>query len=170
MHLFWEVDMKSFKELRESINEATYRPTGTFSRDANDATINGEVATYQIQDAKAISQLNSFIGAFNKGDFLNPMSGLAKLREKLRTGAGIDFECDTNMLPEDGYTVDYELSQYGGSFGTTPEHDLMTQGFYEDDGIENKLGTKLVLRTTFSKNEHKMWKVDAMIIPATDAE
>ena len=161
--------MKTFKELRNSINEAVYRPEGTFSRDASDATINGEVGLYQIQDSRAISQLNSYIGAFNKGDFLNPMAGLAKLRERLRAGAGIDFECDAGMMPEDGFTKDYELSQYGGSFGTTPEHDLQTQGFYEDDGIENKLGTKLVLRTTFRKDENRMWKVDAMIIPAPEA-
>ena len=162
--------MKSFKELKQTINEAVYRPDGTFSRNADDTGINGEVGMYQIQDSRAISQLNSFIGAFNEGDFLNPMSGLAKRREKLRASAGIDFECDTGILPEDGYTVDYALSQFGGSFGTTPEHDLMTQGFYEDDGIESKLGTKLILRTTFRKNEHRMWKLDAMIIPASEEE
>jgi hypothetical protein len=162
--------MKKFKELRQTINEATYRPDGTFSRDASDTGVGGEVGLYQIQDSRAISQLNSYIGAFNEGDFLNPMAGLAKLRERLRAGAGIDFECDTSMLPEDGYSIDYALSQYGGSFGTTPEHDLMTQGFYEDDGIEGKLGTKLVLRTTFRKDENKMWKVDAMIIPAQTGE
>mgnify|MGYP003117204082 FL=1 len=161
--------MKTFKELRQSINEATYRPDGTFSRNADDTGVNGEVGLYQIQDSRAISQLNSYIGAFNKGDFLNPMAGLAKLRERLRAGAGIDFECDSQMIPEDGFTKDYELSQYGGSFGTTPEHDLQTQGFYEDDGIESKLGTKLVLRTTFRKDENRMWKVDAMIIPAPEA-
>ena len=160
--------MKSFKDLRQSINEATYRPDGTFSRNADDTGINGEIGLYQIQDSRAISQLNSYIGAFNEGDFLNPMAGLAKLRERLRAGAGIDFECDSSMLPEDGYTVDYALSQYGGSFGTTPEHDLTTQGFYEDDGIENKLGTKLVLRTTFRKDENRMWKVDAMIVPTSE--
>ena len=160
--------MKNFKELRQSIDEAVYRPDGAIGRDASDTGINGEIGLYQIQDSRAVSQLNSFIGAFNRADFLNPMVGLARLREKLRLGAGIDFECDTSMLPEDGYTIDYELSQYGGSWGTTPEHDLITQGFYEDDGITNKLGTSLVLRTTFRKNEHKMWKVDAMIIPTQE--
>jgi len=157
--------MKSFKELRQSVDEAVYRAGGTDGRDASDAGIGGEVGLYQIQDSRAISQLNSFIGAFNQAEFLNPMAGLARLREKLRASAGIEFECDVNMLPEDGYSVDYALSQFGGSFGTTPEHDLMTQGFYEDDGIESKLGTKLVLRTSFSKNDVGMWKVDASIIP-----
>ena len=65
-----------------------------------------------------------------------------------------------------GKRMDPKLrKEFGGSFGTTPEHDLMTQGFYEDDGIESKLGTKLVLRTSFSKNDVGMWKVDATIIP-----
>ena len=157
--------MKTFKELKESINESVYRASGTLGRDASDAGIGGEVGLYQIQDSRAISQLNSFIGAFNQADFLNPMAGLARLREKLRLSAGIDFDMDVSMLPEDGYNMDYALNQYGGVWGTVPEHDLMTQGFYEDDGIERLLGTKLVLRTTFSKNEVGMWKVNAMIIP-----
>ena len=158
--------MKKFKELRQSIDEAVYRAGFPVGRDASDSGINGEVGLYQIQDSRAVSQLNSFIGAFNKAEFLNPMAGLAGLREKLRLGAGIDFECNTSILPEDGYTIDYPLTQFGGSWGTTPEHNLMTQGFYEDDGIESKLGTTLVLKTTFRKNEHNMWKVDAMIVPA----
>jgi hypothetical protein len=157
--------MKKFKQLRENLNEAVYRADYALGRDASDTGMNGEVGMYQLTNSRAIGQLNAFIGAFNEAEFLCPITGLARLREKLRLRVGIDFDCNTQMLPEDGYTTDYPLTQHGGSFGTTPEHDL-SQGFYEDDGIESKLGTKLVLRTSFHKNEVGMWKVDAMIIPA----
>ena len=70
------------------------------------------------------------------------------------------------MFPEEGESIDFPLTANGGSFGTTPEHDLLTQGFYEDDGIERIAGTPMVLRTTFVKNEVGMWNVDSMIVPA----
>lgn len=161
--------MKKFKKLRENLSEAVYRADYALGRDASDAGMNGEVGMYQLTDPRAIGQLNAFIGAFNEAEFLCPVTGLARLREKLRLQVGIDFECNTQMLPEDGYSEDYALTQHGGSFGTTPEHDLRT-GFYEDDGIENLLGTKLVLRTSFHKTEVGMWKINAMIIPAQVAE
>ena len=158
--------MKTFKELRSNINEAVYRSGYGVGRDASDIGTNGEIGLYQIGDPGAISALNSFLGAFAESDLLNPIDGLVKLREKLRLSAHFDFDIDTKMFPEEGQSIDFPLTANGGSFGTTPEHDLLTQGFYEDDGIERIAGTPMVLRTTFVKNEVGMWNVDSMIVPA----
>ena len=46
-------------------------------------------------------------------------------------------------------TFEFPVTRHGGSFGTTPTHDL-SQGFYKDDGIR---GLSMSLRGEVQKND-----------------
>ena len=61
---------------------------------------------------------------------------------------GLDFKIDNNLIQTEG-SFEFPVTKHGGSFGTTPDHDL-SKGFYRDDGIR---GMSMSLRGEVEKQD-----------------
>ena len=103
-------------------------------------------------------------------EFLDPRSGIAQIRHKMNL-AGLDFEWNNkSKLNQDGIT-NLPLSRWGGSFGTTPEHDLMRDGFYRGDNIsEVNNGKGLSLRLEVHQEDLGLYQMDAKIVPSASRD
>jgi hypothetical protein len=78
-------------------------------------------------------------------------------------GLDFDFTPKTKLMP--GANV-FPLTRYGGTFGTTPEHDLTKDGFLVTDGIKefnNGKGMDLVINVSITPNS--LYKFDFSIVP-----
>ena len=58
------------------------------------------------------------------------------------------------------------LARWGGSFGTTPTHNLMKDGFYRGDNIkEFNNGVGLALRLEVFQEDDGLYQMDAKVVP-----
>ena len=115
-------------------------------------------------DSPAKQRLNAFLNAFTQMEFLEPKSAIATIRHKLNL-AGLDFEWNnkSSFTPEE--TLKLPLARWGGSFGTTPTHDL-SQGFYQGDNIaEFNDGKGLELSIDVYQEDNGLYQMDAKILP-----
>tara|TARA_R110001592_G_scaffold236011_2_gene494212 strand:- start:605 stop:1066 length:462 start_codon:yes stop_codon:yes gene_type:complete len=123
--------MKTFKDLKTDLAEGY--PYGV-NTDWGNSYQNHEsdVGTFYIERPDQLQRLNNFIEAFLGREFIDPKSALNTLRTRLNT-TGIDFSTVPEVVDE-GH-LEFEVTRHGGSFGTTPEHDLLKDGFYKDSGM-----------------------------------
>jgi len=123
--------MKTFKELKTDLAEGY--PYG-HNTDWGNSYQNHEsdVGTFYIERTDQLERLNNFIEAFLDREFIDPRLALNTLRTRLNT-TGIDFSITPEVV-EEGH-LEFEVTRNGGSFGTTPEHNLMKDGFYRDSGV-----------------------------------
>ena len=158
--------MKNFKELFTQLQESEYFPghyqhggvAGAGGRSAHD-----DLGSYRIELDEIVGRINAFIREYTEREFMDPTSLRNQLKARLNH-VGLDFECDSKTrLSEGSYT--YPVLRFGGSFGTTPEHDLLKNGFKRSDMIEEFAGVKMVLEFNVSRNEDSMYVVDARLRP-----
>jgi hypothetical protein len=158
--------MKHFKELVNELQESEYFPghyqharvAGAGGRSAHD-----DLGSYRIELDEIVGRINAFIREYTDREFIDPTSLRNQLKVRLNH-VGLDFECDSKKRLGEGNFV-FPVSRFGGSFGTTPEHDLLKNGFKKSDMIEEFAGTKMVLEFKITRNESSMYVVDARLRP-----
>ena len=87
-----------------------------------------------------MNRINAFLQTFAQKDYLDPRSAFALLRAKINL-AGLDFQFNPNVPLLTDTPMQFPLTRFGGTFGTTPTHDL-SKGFLETDGISEFNGGK----------------------------
>ena len=131
--------MKRFKELRSEITEENSEGGG-FGYDpvlqSKGRSANPDVKPVSYDDEFGMHAMNSFITAFCAKSYVDPRSALYLLRAKLNL-TGVDF--DLNRASELSLDTQYQfpLKRYGGTFGTSPSHDLKN-GFEVTNGFNGK--------------------------------
>ena len=145
--------MKRFNELKQRLAESEYSEGGGFNA-AYDGTTSRSVASdygaHRVENDTQKTRINAFLQTFSQKDYLDPRSAFALLRAKLNL-IGLDFQFNPNvpMLPNSEMT--FPLTRFGGTFGTTPTHDL-SKGFQVTDGISEFNGGKgMALVATISQ-------------------
>ncbi len=157
--------MKTYKELQQKMDTITegQETVGGAARSAH-----SDFGVHRVEHPEQLGRLNAFLNAFTQMEFLEPKSAVATIRHKLNL-AGLDFEWNNNstLTPEE--TLNLPLQRWGGSFGTTPTHDL-SQGFYRGDNIaEFHDGKGLELKIDVYQEDAGLYQMDAKIVPSTPA-
>jgi len=134
--------MKSFKELKNNINElwgiaalgGNDQFGGTVPHVDDKITVSG--------NSELVNRLNAYIKRQTQREFVDPKAAFNMLRAKLNV-MGLDFSVNPVEATTEG-SIEFPMTRYGGAFGTTPEHDLMRQGFYNENGFEGSVPHSLV--------------------------
>tara|TARA_Y100001963_G_scaffold138346_1_gene202999 strand:+ start:1207 stop:1674 length:468 start_codon:yes stop_codon:yes gene_type:complete len=155
--------MKTYKELQEKIDTLIEgeETVGGAARSAH-----SDFGVHRIEHPEQVGRLNAFLNAFTQMEFLDPKSAIATMRHKLNL-AGLDFDWNnfSTFTPEE--TLKLPLSRWGGSFGTTPTHDL-SQGFYKGDNIaEFNDGKSISLNIDIYQEDSGLYQMDAKIVPTS---
>ncbi len=157
--------MKTYKELQEKMDTITegQETVGGASRSAH-----SDFGVHRIEHPEELGRLNAFLNAFTQMEFLEPKSAIATIRHKLNL-AGLDFEWNNNSTFTPEETLKLPLARFGGSFGTTPTHDLK-KGFYKSDNIaEFNDGRGLQLSIDVYQEDGGLYQMDAKIMPSASA-
>jgi len=158
--------MKSYKQLKTQLNESEYVdggalgqwPTPNSTRSAAD-----DVGIHRIELNDQVQKLQAFLHAFTGREYLDPRAALSLMRVKLNL-AGLDFDFNKKTEVSVGQTQYFNLNRFGGTFGTTPDHDL-SKGFKVTDGVEDILGgDHLALAITINEAESGLYKMNAQIV------
>ena len=149
--------MKTLKQLRQNINEAY----GTGALGGNDqfgSTVPHVDASVTLAGNEELRlRINGFIKRQLTREFATPDMAFNMLRAKLNV-FGLDFKTDQTVktLGE----VSLPMTRHGGSFGTTPTHDL-SKGFYNENGFEGNIPH--VLKGNISIGNEGGFYIDAEI-------
>lgn len=134
--------MKRFKELRTEISELAeeHSEGGGFGYDpvltSKGRSANDNIQPVNYENDFEMGKINAFIQTFCSKSYLDPKSALYLLRAKLNL-ANIDL--DLNRTSNLTLNTDHEfpLKRFGGTFGTSPTHDLK-QGFERTNGFGDR--------------------------------
>ena len=163
--------MKRFKELRNQINELSeeysegggfgYDPTLTSKgRDAQD-----KVRPVDYNKEDDLERINAFISAFTSRSYLDPKSALYVLRAKMNL-ANVDFDLNKSTELETNKEYEFPLKRFGGSFGTSPTHDLST-GFEVTNGFDGRnFVLKLMVQSSGGETKKAPYYIKASIVEA----
>ena len=158
--------MKSYKQLFQELSESEYAP-GHYQSDtmigSKNISAQSDLGSYRIELDEVVGRINAFIREFTKREYIDPTNLRNQLKARLNH-VGLDFECDTKERLGEG-SFSYQLSRFGGSFGTTPTHNLLKDGFLKTDMISEFVGSGMVLTFNISKNDDSMYEVNAKITP-----
>jgi hypothetical protein len=154
--------MKTFSNLLRQIKKLNESEVTTGGASVS---ADSHYGIYRIENSEQLDRINAFINAFTRKEFIEPNSAMAQLRHKFNL-TGLDFDWDnSSSLSEGDNTI--HLNRFGGSFGTTPTHNLMKDGFFKGDNIkEYNNGKGLDLRVNLRKNDSSLYKIDARIVPS----
>lgn len=158
--------MKRFQDLKKNLQEAEAADGGGFNA-AYDGTTSRSVASdygiHRIENDTQRARINAFLQVFSQKDYLDPRSALALLRAKLNL-AGLDFQFNPNVPIMPDSEMQFPLTRFGGTFGTTATHDL-SKGFQETDGIsEFNDGKGMVLVVNLTRTgANGLYKFNARI-------
>lgn len=164
--------MKKYKELKKKLHESEYVegpvlggwPAPNSTRSASD-----DFGVHRIDHDSQIKRLQAFLTAFTGREYLDPRAALSLMRLKLNL-AGIDFDFNNKTNLNSNQTTNFKVKRFGGTFGTTPEHDL-SKGFKVTDGVEDILGgDHLVLSVTITEAESGLYKMDAKLVRQSGSE
>ena len=158
--------MKHFKQLVQELVESEYSP-GSYEHGgvagAGGRSAHSDLGSYRIELDEIVGRINAFIKEYTNRDFIDPTSLRNQLKARLNH-VGLDFECDSKSRLGEGNHV-FQLSRFGGSFGTTPTHNLMKDGFLKSDMIKEFTGSSMILSLNVSRNDNSLFSVDAKIVP-----
>lgn len=133
--------MKKFQDLKKHLNESEYSEGGGFNA-AYDGTTSRSAASdfgiFRVENPTQRTKLQAFLNAFSSRDYLDPRSAIALLRAKLNL-AGLDFDFHPGIPLMVDTPIQFPLTKFGGTFGTSPTHDL-SKGFERTDGISQLNG------------------------------
>tara|TARA_R100000008_G_C3552249_1_gene151134 strand:+ start:53 stop:523 length:471 start_codon:yes stop_codon:yes gene_type:complete len=156
--------MKTYKDLKNklsSLNEGE-ETTGGAARSAH-----SDYGVHRIENVEQVGRLNAFLNAFTQMEFLDPKSAIAQVRHKFNL-AGLDFKWNNKSNLVLDHATMLPLERWGGSFGTTPTHNLMKDGFYRGDNIkEFNGGVGLALKLEVYQEDDGLYQMDAKIVPNT---
>ena len=138
--------MKSFNDIKQIMEDYGALGTNAVGGDSTSA-ISQDVGTHNVERGSEVFRVNAFLNNYFKESCLDPVQKFNQLRAKLNI-VGLDFQVDNNLVQTEG-TFEFPVIRHGGSFGTTPTHDL-SQGFYKDDGIR---GLSMSLRGEVQKSD-----------------
>ncbi len=153
--------MKSYKELQENLKPIAegQETSGGAARSAH-----SDFGVHRIEHPEQLGRLNAFLNAFTQMEFMEPKAAIATMRHKLNL-AGLDFDWNNTSTYTPEENLKLPLNRFGGSFGTTPTHDLK-QGFYKGDNIsEFNGGVGLALSIDVYQEDSGLYQMDAKIIP-----
>ena len=123
-----------------------------------------DFGAFRIENGEQFERVNAFLNAFGSRDYIDPKGAIALLRAKLNL-VGIDFNFTMQTPLNVGEDV-FPITRYGGTFGTSPEHDLLKDGFLMTDGIkEFNGGVGMDLHINVSKNKRKLYVLDIFLAP-----
>jgi hypothetical protein len=135
-----------------------FQPTRTTRSAASDFGV------HRIENDTQLNRVKAFLSSFSGREYLEPRGALSLLRAKMNImGLDFDFTPKTKLIP--GPNV-FPLNRFGGTFGTTPEHDLLKDGFLTTDGISefnNGKGLNLILDIQMTPNN--LYKFDFSVVP-----
>jgi hypothetical protein len=154
--------MKTYKELQQTIETLTegQETVGGAARSAH-----SNFGVHRVENLTELIRLNSFLKAFTQREFLEPKSAVAQIKHKLNL-AGLDFDWNNKSELNIEDTMKLPLNRWGGSFGTTPTHNLLVQGFYTGDNIsEFNNGVGLALNLDVTQDDDGLYEIDAKIVP-----
>tara|TARA_R110002020_G_scaffold142243_2_gene314425 strand:- start:155 stop:625 length:471 start_codon:yes stop_codon:yes gene_type:complete len=154
--------MKTYKELKNKLSTISEgeETTGGAARSAH-----SDYGVHRIENTEQVGRLNAFLNAFTQMEFLDPKSAISQVRHKFNL-AGLDFKWNNKSNLVLDHTTVLPLERWGGSFGTTPTHNLMKDGFYRGDNIkEFNGGVGLALRLEVYQEDDGLYQMDAKIVP-----
>jgi len=153
--------MRTFKELKTVLED--YNTWGSLG--SGNSALDDAEGTMYIERPEQLARINAYVTKFMDRDFIDVRSAFNHLRARLNI-SGIDFDLAPNgqsAIGEGHY--EFTVTRQGGSFGTTPEHNLMTQGFYRDNGVP---GMNFSLQADIVIAESGMYRVQAKIVPTEE--
>jgi len=160
--------MKKFKDIIYLIESGESEDGGGFgephqpSRTTRSAA--SDFGTHRIEDDTQLNRIKAFLSSFSGREYIEPRGALALLRAKMNI-IGIDFDFNPRVKIVPGPNV-FKLTRFGGTFGTTPEHDLLKDGFLTTDGIsEFNGGNGLNLVIDIQMSPKNLYKFDFSIVP-----
>tara|TARA_R110000737_G_scaffold45351_2_gene65467 strand:+ start:161 stop:640 length:480 start_codon:yes stop_codon:yes gene_type:complete len=159
--------MKTYKDLKETLSQITetQEVAGGAARSAH-----SDFGVHRIESQIQLARLNSFLNAYTQREFLDPKNAISEIRQKLNL-AGLDFDWNNSSTISVDETKNLTLKRWGGSFGTTPTHNLMKQGFYTSDNIsEFNNGIGLSLKVNLYRDDDGLYDLDAKIVPNTNED
>lgn len=134
--------MKRFKELRNEIETLAeeHSEGGGFGFDpvlkSKGRSAQNEVKPTNYDDPYDMQKVNAFITAFTSKSYVDPRSALYLLKAKLNL-TGIDFDLNRSTELETDKEYSLPIKRYGGTFGTSPQHDLKN-GFEVTNGFDGR--------------------------------
>jgi len=136
--------MKKFKQIIALVESGEAEDGGGFgephqpSRTTRSAA--SDFGAHRIENDTQLNRVKAFLSSFTNREYIEPRGALALLRAKLNIlGLDFSFNPKTKLMPGPNL---FPLNRFGGTFGTTPEHDLLKDGFLETDGISEFNGGK----------------------------
>ena len=171
--------MKNFKELTKSLNlhEMEYTEGGalggSLSAPGGGNSIHSDEGVHRIELNSQKKRIGAFLTAFGRKEYLDPKAALGILRSKLNI-IGLDFDFNSTkseceMAIETGEPMVYQLTRFGGVFGTAPDHDLLKNGFINSDGISdarNGVGLNIVIN--LSETPNGLYKIETSLEDRVD--
>lgn len=136
--------MKKFKELRSQISEVDlaeeHSEGGGFGYDpvlkSHGRSAKDNIEPTYLDDPYDMHKLNAFITAFTSKSYVDPKSALFLLRAKMNL-ANVDFDISRATELQAGTEYSFPIKRFGGTFGTSPSHDLKN-GFETTNGFEGR--------------------------------
>lgn len=161
--------MKKFKELRHEIGALSeeHSEGGGFGYDpvlkSQGRSAKSKVEPTNYDDPYDMQKVNAFISAFTSKSYVEPKSALYLLKAKLNlTGIDFDFNRSSELEADKEYIL--PLKRFGGTFGTSPQHDLKN-GFEVTNGFGGKnYGLKLKVIAPKSENNSGLFVINAQVI------
>lgn len=128
--------MKKYKQLRKQLNENELQDGGAlggFPADRGSRSAFSDYGLHRLENDEQVKRLKAFLNAFTSREYLEPRAALSLLRVKLNL-AGLDFEFNSKTDLKANTPMIFKLTRFGGTFGTSPTHDL-SKGFEVTDGF-----------------------------------
>lgn len=155
--------MKKYKQLRKQLNENELSDGGALGGYPSPRVSRSAFSDYgvhRVEDKEQLQRLNAFLQAFASREYLEPRAALSLLRVKLNL-AGLDFDFNKKTDIVFNQPMIFELKRFGGTFGTSPQHDLLKNGFEVTDGFT---GGPLSLIITINDSETGLYKLEANLV------
>jgi hypothetical protein len=154
--------MKRYKELRKQLNESELQDGGAlggYPSDRGARSAFSDYGIYRVENEEQLKRIKAFINAFTSREYLEPRAALSLLRVKLNL-AGLDFQFDAKTDLKVNTPMTLKLTRFGGTFGTSPTHDL-SKGFEVTDGFS---GSGLSLIVNIIDSESGLYVLDIKVV------
>jgi len=159
--------MKKFKDIIKLIESESFDGGGfgePFQPTKTTRTAASDFGVHRIENDTQLNRIKAFLSTFAGREYIDPRGALALLRAKMNIiGLDFNFNAKTKLVPGPNQ---FPLTRFGGTFGTTPEHDLLKDGFLVTDGIKefnNGNGITLIIDVVMTPNN--LYKFEFSLIP-----
>jgi hypothetical protein len=159
--------MKKFKDIINLIESESFDGGGfgePFQPTKTTRTAASDFGVHRIENDTQLNRIKAFLSTFAGREYIEPRGALALLRAKMNImGLDFNFNSNTKLVPGPNQ---FPLTRFGGTFGTTPEHDLLKDGFLVTDGIKefnNGKGITLIIDVIMTPSS--LYKFDFSLVP-----